>query len=84
MAAPTQTNIAITNIQAPTDGTPLPALTAYVCFSPGIGGVTKTCNLTSDTIIYRGDGSIWDDTQGAWISPDITSRRPTPRNQDGH
>lgn len=81
MALPTETNHNVGSVPASVP-TILPALTAYVAFSPGVGGVTKTCNLTSDTMIYRADGGIWDDSQGCWISVDITKRLPTPRKPD--
>lgn len=81
MAIPALTNASIPNVPGalPTN---LPALTAYLSSAPGPSGAGKTCNLTSDTILYRADGAIWDDTQGCFISVDITSRRPTPRLQD--
>lgn len=44
---------------------------AYKTSQPGIGGSTVTCNLTSDTLIIRPDGSIWDDTQQCWIPIDV-------------
>lgn len=34
------------------------------------GLTTATCNLTSDTLIFRADGGLWDDTQAAWIPID--------------
>lgn len=44
---------------------------AYKTSQPGIGGSTVTCNLTSDTLILRPDGSLWDDTQQCWVPIDV-------------
>lgn len=45
-----------------------PAITAYPTVNSTGGAVT--CNLQTDTILYRGDGGIWDDTQKCWVSVD--------------
>lgn len=43
-------------------------LTAYKAVNTSGGAVT--CNLSTDTMIFRGDGAIWDDTQSCWVSVD--------------
>lgn len=57
----------------------LPQNTALVVAAPTIGVANKTVNLTSDTMLYRADGGIWDDTQQCWISVDLGNLSPTPR-----
>jgi hypothetical protein len=38
-----------------------------------------TCNFATDTFLYRGDGSIWDDTQQCWINADVFGASGSPR-----
>lgn len=57
----------------------LPQNTSITLAAPTIGVANKTCNLTSDVLLYRADGGIWDDTQQCWISVDLTNISPTPR-----
>ena len=92
MALPTLTNASIASIPRPdllpnglsfTDGTvttnTLPQYTSFAAASPTIGTANLTCNLTSDTLLFRADGAIWDDTQTCWISIDKTNVGPTPK-----
>lgn len=51
--------------------------TAFVAANTSGGAVT--CNLATDTLIYRADGCLWDDTQSCWLPPYIYQLPPTPR-----
>ena len=55
-----------------------PAQTAYATTNATNSSAT-TANLATDTILYRPDGGIWDDTVQAWISVDKTNISGTPR-----
>ena len=44
--------------------------TALVVALPAPSLSTVTCNLTTDSLIYRADGGLWDNTQSAWIPID--------------
>jgi hypothetical protein len=55
-----------------------PAQTAFATTNATNSSAT-TANLATDTIIYRPDGGIWDDTVQAWISVDKTNIIGTPR-----
>lgn len=92
MALPTLANASIASIPRPdllpnglsfSDGTvttnTLPQYTSKSLASPTIGTANVTANLTTDTLLYRADGGIWDDTQQAWVSVDLTNVGPTPR-----
>lgn len=56
----------------------MPQQTALATTNATNGSAT-TANLATDTIIYRADGGIWDDTVQAWIPVDKTNVNMTPR-----
>jgi len=47
--------------------------TSLVVALPAPSLSTVTCNLSTDTLIYRGDGGLWDDTNQCWIPIDKVS-----------
>jgi hypothetical protein len=49
--------------------------TTLVVALPAPSLSTVTCNLSTDTLIYRADGGLWDDTNQAWIPIDKVSLR---------
>ena len=51
--------------------------TAFAATTPA--GAAVTCNLATDTLIWRADGCLWDDTQACWLPPYIYQLGPTPR-----
>lgn len=58
--------------------------TALVVALPAPSLSTATCNLTTDTLIYRADGGLWDDTQQAWVPIDkVQSVKFPPANTPG-
>ena len=68
----TTTNPAGVNIQM------MPAQTAFATTNATNSSAT-TANLATDTILYRPDGGIWDDTVQAWIPVDRSNIIGTPR-----
>lgn len=57
----------------------LPAQTSFKAVTPGVGGSGVTCNLATDTLLWRADNSLWDDTQQCFISIDLMGAGPTRR-----
>lgn len=56
--------------------------TSIVVALPAPSLSTVTCNLSTDTLIFRGDGGLWDDTNQAWIPIDkvtLSNSALTPR-----
>lgn len=49
--------------------------TSLVVNLPAPSLSTATCNLATDTLIYRADGGLWDDTQQCWVPIDKVSLR---------
>lgn len=47
--------------------------TSLVVALPAPSLSTVTCNLATDTLIFRADGGLWDDTNQAWIPIDRVS-----------
>lgn len=49
--------------------------TSLVVALPAPSLSTVTLNLSTDTLIYRADGGLWDDTQSAWVPIDKVALR---------
>lgn len=74
MALPTLVNQAVSTWLRPDAVNASFTQTALVVNLPAPSLSTATCNLTSDTLIFRADGGLWDDTQSCWIPIDkVTS-----------
>lgn len=49
--------------------------TSLVVALPAPSMSTVTLNMSTDTLIYRADGGLWDDTQQAWVPLEKVSLR---------
>jgi hypothetical protein len=49
--------------------------TSLVVNLPAPSLSTATCNLSTDTLIFRGDGGLWDDTNQCWVPLDKITLR---------
>ena len=49
--------------------------TSLVVNLPAPSLSTATCNLSTDTLIFRADGGLWDDTNSCWIPIDKVTLR---------
>lgn len=49
--------------------------TSLVVALPAPSLSTVTLNLSTDVLIYRADGGLWDDTNSAWVPLDKVSLR---------
>lgn len=49
--------------------------TSIVVNLPAPSLSTVTCNLATDTLIFRADGGLWDDTNQAWVPIDRIALR---------
>jgi hypothetical protein len=49
--------------------------TSIVVNLPAPSLSTVTCNLSTDTLIYRADGGLWDDTNQCWVPIDKIALR---------
>lgn len=56
----------------------MPQQTAFATTNATNSSAT-TANLATDTLVYRPDGGIWDDTVQAWIPVDRTNINMTPK-----
>jgi hypothetical protein len=77
MALPTITDQSVGSIPFPQSTSCLPVSSFNAGISTALAtvntaGTATTANLSSDTIILRADGGIWDDTCSCWIPVDKT------------
>lgn len=80
MALPALTNQSVSTwarIDVPSPSVPS-ALTAYKA-PQTTQAASTTDNLSSDTLIFRADNALWDDTNSNWVNIDQIGFPATPR-----
>lgn len=80
MALPALTDQTVSTwarIDVPTPSVPS-SLTSYKAPQTSQAGST-TCNLATDTLIFRADNALWDDTNQCWINIDQIGFPATPK-----